>query len=480
MKAHTMKVDLCVIGAGTAGMHAFSTAQRAGAKVVLVDPGPLGTTCARVGCMPSKALLHAGKRWSTLRALLPEGAMQHLPPGHTTAQQLWQQALLIRDDLVAGNVRQLHRLADDDLLQASARFVAPDALLLSNGQHVLARAFVVATGSQPVLPAKLKTQLGDALITTDDLFYLPQLPASVAVMGLGAIGLEMGLALHRLGVSVLAAGRSPVLAKMADPQVAQAAHAYFAQELPMVLGQEHMQVQRTPDGVCMQAGGQTIQAQYLLAALGRAPRIEGLQLDQAGVQLDAKGRPILESDLESGPESGQLRCKGSMVFLAGDTAPGAALMHEAGHEGSLAAQQALRALGDAQWSDITPRQRTVPIGIVFSDPDMAQVGLRFDQLPQDALIATVQGKDSGRSKLLQAPHHILRVYAERGTGRLLGASLLCAQGEHLAHALAWAVQRGETVHSMLELPYYHPTLEEMIDTAMRQLRRSLREDAKSA
>lgn len=149
-------------------------------------------------------------------------------------------------------------------------------------------------------------------------------------------------------------------------------------------------------------------------------------------------------------------------------------MHEAGHEGTLAAQQALRALGDGDWKNLPERHRTVPMSIVFSDPDIAEVGARFDQLPQDVVIGTVRGSGSGRSKLMQAPHHILRLYAQRSSGRLLGASLMCAGGEHLAHQLAWAVQREETVHSMLQLPYYHPTMEEMIDTALRDMRRSLR------
>ena len=467
MSSSTLQVDVAVIGAGTAGMHAFSAARRAGAKVVMIDQGPLGTTCARVGCMPSKAVLHAAKRWSTLQSLLPQGSA--LPAGHTTPQQLWAEALAIRDDLVAGNVRQVHKLGGEDLLMASARFVAADTLELSDGRRVQARAFIVATGSVAVKPEALQATLGDALITTDELFYLPELPRSVAVMGLGAIGLEMSVALQRLGVDVAAAGRSAVVAKVADPEVAKAACAYFAQQLPMALGEKNITVMPAEGSVLMQAGKLEHRAQYLLAALGRAPRLQGLAITQAGVQLDDKGRPLMDA-----AQPGSLRCAGSMVFLAGDPAPGAALMHEAGHEGTLAAQQALRALGDGDWGSITERHRTTPMSIVFSDPDIAEVGTRFDRLPEDAVIGTVTGQGSGRSKIMQAPHHVLRVYAERSTGRLLGASLLCAGGEHLAHQLAWAVQRGETVESMLELPYYHPTLEEMIDTALRDMRRSLR------
>lgn len=466
MPVSTLEVDVAVIGAGTAGTHAFSTARRAGARVVMIDHGPLGTLCARVGCMPSKAVLQAGKRWHTLQSLLPEGGVLQLPHGHTTPQQLWQEALAVRDQLVQGNVSHIQKLGGDDLLQASARFVAPDTLQLDDGRRVKARAFVVATGSDAVKPAALQEELGEVLITTDELFYLPELPRSVAVMGLGAIGLEMSLALSRLGVDVAAAGRSPVLAKMADPEVAEAAQLYFSQQLPLALGHADITVSRTEGCARMQAGPLQHTAQYVLAALGRAPRLQGLDITEAGVQLDAKGRPQMEP--------GQLRCTGSMVFMAGDAAAGRALMHEAGHEGTLAAQQALRALGDGDWAQLPQRHRTVPMSIVFSDPDLAEVGLRFDQLPADAVIGTVRGAGSGRSKIMGAGHHIVRIYAERGTGRLLGASLLCAAGEHLAHQLAWAIQREETVERMLELPYYHPTLEEMIDTALRDLRRQLR------
>jgi dihydrolipoamide dehydrogenase len=462
----TIQVDVAVIGAGTAGMHAFSTARRAGARAVMIDHGPLGTLCARAGCMPSKAVLHAAKRWSTLQSLLPEGSVQHLPAGHTTPQQLWQEALAIRDELVAGNVRQVHKLGCTDLLQASARFIAPDTLALSDGRRVQARAFVLATGSEAVKPEDLVAQLGNALITTDELFYLPELPRSVAVMGLGAIGLEMGVALSRLGVQVAAAGRAPVVAKISDPEVALAAARYFGAQLPMALGEAQISVRKEGDGVLMQAGALQHRAQYLLAALGRKPRLQGMEVEQAGVQLDDKGRPQMQA--------GTLRCAGSQVFVAGDTSGGRALMHEAGHEGTLATQQALKALGDSDWKNMTERPRTTPMSIVFSDPDIAEVGVRFDQLPPDALMGTVTGTGSGRSKLMHAPHHLLRLYAERSTGRLLGASLLCAGGEHVAHQLAWAIQRGETVDSMLELPYYHPTLEEMIDTALRAMRRDLR------
>ncbi|MEG2831092.1 MAG: FAD-dependent oxidoreductase, partial [Edwardsiella sp. (in: enterobacteria)] len=129
-----MQVDVAVIGAGTAGMNAFSTLRKAGVRAVIIDQGPLGTTCARVGCMPSKAVLQAGKRWDMFRGLLPAAdrgrALDLLPAGSTTPQLLWEQALSTRDQLVEGNIRQLNDLAGDALLSGQARFTGPQTLLL--------------------------------------------------------------------------------------------------------------------------------------------------------------------------------------------------------------------------------------------------------------------------------------------------------------------------------------------------------------
>lgn len=471
MAPSSMTVDVAVIGAGTAGMNAYSTLRRAGARAVLIDQGPLGTTCARVGCMPSKAVLHAAQRWDGLRQLMPAGMPQAqwraaLPKGHATPQQLWQEALQIRDQLVQGNVRQLHALADSDLLQTGARFAAPDLLELGDGRRVQARAFVVATGSEARKPAQLQEQLGAALITTDELFALHDLPHSVAVWGMGAIGLEMGVALSRLGVQVVATGRNPVLAKIADPEVAKAAQTYFAHQMPMALGCRDVLAERRGDMVRFEAGALKADVQYVLVTQGRSPRLADLALDQAGVRFDAQGRPLWDR--------ASLRCLDSRVFLAGDATGERPLMHEAAQEGTIAAQQALRAVGDARWQDLPVRGRSVPLSIVFSAPDVAEVGLRFSELPPEAVVVTARGAGNGRSKIMQAPEHVLRLYADPASRQLLGASLLCAGGEHLAHLLAWAIQRADTVEQLLALPYYHPTVEEMLDNALRDLRKQLR------
>ena len=223
----SVQVDVAVIGAGTAGMNAYSTLRKAGVRAVIIDQGPLGTTCARVGCMPSKAVLLAGKRWDALRSLLPAAerarALDLLPAGSTTPQQLWEQALATRDQLVEGNIRQLNELAGDALLSGQARFTGPQTLLLDSGTTVQAKAFVIATGSEAVRPPELQAALGDRLITTDELFFLEELPRSLAIVGLGPIGLEMGVALSRLGSQVVGSNRSRRVGLMEDPEVTNAA-----------------------------------------------------------------------------------------------------------------------------------------------------------------------------------------------------------------------------------------------------------------
>ncbi|MHB1124588.1 MAG: dihydrolipoyl dehydrogenase [Ramlibacter sp.] len=446
-----LTTDVAVIGAGTAGSTAFREITRAGRAALWIDHGPLGTTCARVGCMPSKAVLHAAHDWSLLRELVG-GA----PVAGTSADALWARARATRDALAQGAAQRTRAAAGERLLMGTARFVEPGEIDV-DGQRVRARAFVVATGSRPVVPPALAA-LGDRLLTTDSLFELERLPRSVGVVGLGAIGLEMGLALSRLGVRVVAGDLLETVAGIADPAVRERALQRFGSELPMWLGRA-MQAQATADGVRISAGERSETVEMVLAALGRQPNVERLELARAGVAMDAKGRPQVDA--------ATLRAGGTSVFLAGDVDPERPLMHEAADEGVIAARGALALLEGR-----TPavESRRVPLAIVFSDPDVAAVGVPFDRLPADStVVGTAQGAGNGRSRILGATDNLVRIYAERGSGTLVGASLIATHGEHLAHLLAWAIQRRESASSLLEMPYYHPSVEEMLQSALKDI-----------
>jgi dihydrolipoamide dehydrogenase len=454
-----LKTDVAIIGAGTAGISAFAELGRLGLSRVLIDHGPLGTTCALVGCMPSKAALHAGSQWATLRTLL-HGAEP--PAGAQRPIDLWRHARATRDMLAGNTAKRTISAAGENLLMGRARFTGPGTLDV-DGRRVEARAVIVATGSRPVVPGFL-AGLGDRVLTTDTLFDLDELPASIGMLGLGAIGLEMGLALSRLGVRVVAGDMKELPAGITDPEIGRAAIARFAPELTMWLGRP---MQARPDGarITVSAGdGRSEQVDRVLAALGRSPNLDGLDLAAARVPLDDKGRPVLDDD--------GLRAGDAPVVFAGDVNGVRPLMHEALDEGVFTARLAAQIVDGRT---IEPPRRRVPIGIVFSDPDIGSVGLAHDQLDgASAVIGSAKGSSNGRAQVLGAPDDLIRVYADAKSGRLLGASLIASHGEHLTHLLAWAVQRGETVQQLLELPYYHPTMEELLQSALKDAARQLR------
>ena len=451
-----LSTDIAVIGAGTAGLTAFNAIKRAGASALLIDRGPLGTTCARVGCMPSKAALHAGQRWATARELRAEPKPQEL----VKPNDLWRHVRTTRDQLAHDAAELTVEVAGDRLLMGEARFVAENTLEVA-GQRISARAFILATGSRPVVPASLAA-LGDRLLTTDTLFELETLPASIGILGVGAVGLEMGLALARLGVRVVGGDLKTTLAGIEDPEVRSRAIERFSRELTLWLGHE-VEALAAGDRIELRSGGSKDSVDKVLAALGRAPNVEALDLAHTGVETDAQGRFAID------PHT--LRVGEAVIFMAGDVSPDRPLMHEAVDEGLIAALGALQIVNGRQ---VTLPSRRTPISIVFSDPDIAAVGDGFDSLDHDrTVIGTAAGSTNGRSRILGAEGNLVRIYVDRNSGVLRGASLIATHGEHLAHSLAWAVQRGETVDELLRMPFYHPSVEEMIQTALKDVAHQL-------
>lgn len=457
-----LETDVAVIGAGTAGLTAFHEVRRAARSALLIDHGPLGTTCARVGCMPSKAVLHAGRQWSGLRALLgPQATTSGI-----SADSLWQQALAMRDTLADGAARRTRDAAGDRLLMGTARFVGAGELDV-DGRRVRAKAFIAATGSRPVVPGFLK-QLGSSVLTTDTLFTRERLPRSIGIIGTGAVGLEMAVALSRLGVRVVAADLKSAPGGVVDPVIAERASARFREEFTLWLGRP-VEVLPGPSGAEVRSGDDSELVEVVLAALGREPNLERLDLAAAGASADGHGR--FPADRAT------LRLPGTSVFLAGDVHPDRPLMHEAADEGLIAARGALALV---EGRPIERAVRRTPVSIVFSDPDICSVGAPFSEADaMSVVVGTAEGSGNGRSRILHAESSLLRIYARRDDGLVLGASMLAVHGEHLAHQLAWAIQRGETVRSLLDLPYYHPSVEEMLQSALKDAARQMHAPAAS-
>jgi dihydrolipoamide dehydrogenase len=460
-----LQVDVAILGAGTAGMTAYRSALAHTERVVVIEDGPYGTTCARVGCMPSKLLIAAAE---AAHAVTHAGRFGvHGGPLRVDGAAVMQRVRSERDRFVGFVVDAVERWPDAHRLRGRARFL--DAHTLDVGGHTRVRAerIVIATGSRPATPRDWQA-LGDRLIVNDDVFDWHTLPASAAVVGTGVIGLELAQALHRLGVRVRLYGRGGRVGPLTDPVLQDLARALFARELPLQADARHLKIARVGDTVQVHAEdsagqGHTEDFDCLLAATGRRPNVDDLGLETTGLPLDDGGVPRFDR------RTGQIG--DSHVFIAGDVGEDRPLLHEAADDGRIAGDNAGR------WPDIRVRPRRAPLSVVFSEPQIALAGARHCELlaaGRHFATGTVSFEDQGRSRVMGRNQGALHVYGERETGRFLGAEMIGPAAEHIGHLLAWSVQRGDTVQQMLDSPFYHPVVEEGLRTALRELQRALR------
>jgi dihydrolipoamide dehydrogenase len=360
-------------------------------------------------------------------------------------------------------VQSVDRLPPGECLQGYARFVAPGVLEVDSHTRVEARAVVIATGSSVVIPSELAL-VRDRLLTTDSIFELPTLPATLAVVGGGTVGVELGQALARLGVRVTLLSRGSTLGPASDPQVQAVLREQLGQELELLLSSRVTGATPLSEGIRLswEQSGRSMERVFeaVLVASGRRPNVKGLHLEAAGIPLDDQGVPMVDE--------ATLQCGETPVFCAGDANDGRNLLHEASDEGRIAGINA------ALWPLVKPHPRRTPLSIVFSDPQVALVGLRFQQLEAGRhVIGEARFDDQGRARIMGRNAGVIRVYADQ-TGRLVGAELVGPRAEHMAHHLAWTIQQGLTVETILGFPFYHPVLEECLRSALQDLAAKVR------
>jgi dihydrolipoamide dehydrogenase len=453
-----IKVDVAVIGAGTAGLAAYRAARAAGKRVVLIEGGVGGTTCARVGCMPSKLLIAAAEAAHAI-ARAP-GFGVHAGAARVDGREVMARVRSERDRFVGFVLQGVDNIPEADRIRGLASFRDANTLEIEGGPIIRARAIVIATGSRPTIPPLL-ANLGDRLVVNDDVFDWTDLPRSVAVFGPGVIGLELGQALARLGVRVAVLGRGGRVGPITDPYVLRAAIAAFAADFELDPDAHVKSVQRVGDEVeidyvCPEGKQRVERFDYVLAATGRTANVDRLGLERTGLALGARGVPVHDAHT--------LQAGASSVFIAGDASDDRPLLHEAADEGRIAGENA------ARFPDVVAGVRRAPLGIVFTDPQIAIVGGGFASLKSHALAAgEVSFDDQGRSRVMLRNKGHLRVYADPATGRFLGAEMAGPDAEHIGHLLAWALQAGMTVEQMLGMPFYHPVVEEGLRTALRDL-----------
>lgn len=458
-----LDTDVVIIGAGTAGLNARRAVEGQGKRWIMLESGHYGTTCARVGCMPSKLLIAAAD------------AVHHAQHADVFGVRIARSAIVVDGPAVMQRVQRERdrfvgfitdanaRLDPERSLRGHARFVGPTTLEVDDHTRITTRATVIATGSTPIVPIELQALLGDRVLTNDHVFELADVPRSVCVIGTGVIGLELGQALHRLGARVVFLSRKGSLSGLTDPDVRHKAHDILAAELDMRCDVKLVGATRTEGGVRVDwecdGNPQSDTFEYVLAATGRRPNLGALGLETTGLACDAKGTPL--HDMQT------MQCGELPIFIAGDVGVHRAVLHEAADEGRIAGHNA------ALWPDVAHHARRAALAVTFTDPNIAMVGMRFADLTPEHVIGEVSFDDQGRSRVMAKNAGLMRLYAHKPDRRLVGAEMVGPRMEHLAHLIAWSVQSGLTVDDCLAMPFYHPVVEEGLRTGLQDLRKHL-------
>ena len=446
------QVDVAIIGAGSAGLYALGQVKRSTDSYVMVDGGELGTTCSRVGCMPSKALIQVAEDFHRRSIFKREGITGgdglavDIPAAMEHVQDLRD---IFVDKVLSTSTDEM----GDEFIAENARFLEPD--LLQVGEHrIRAKRIVIATGSTPIVPAEWRA-FGERILTTDEFFEQENLPESLAVIGLGVIGLELGQACQRLGVQVTGIDQLQHIGHLDDPKVNETAIQLLGKEMPLWLGHP-ASIKEAADGkLKVTAGERSIEVEKVLVCIGRRPNLGKLGLDKAGIELNPNGVP------DYNPDTMQIGDK--PVFFAGDVNNDRPLLHEAADEGRIAGINAGTGVPVAF-------RRKTPLYITFSDPQIVILGAHYSELDLDnTLISGVPFGMLGRALIMGKNRGLLRVYADKTSGRLLGAAMIAPHGEHLGHLLNWCMEQELTVQQMVRMPFYHPVIEEAIQPALRDL-----------
>lgn len=470
--------DVVILGAGSAGQSAYSQVIKRTSNVLVVNLGPWDTTCARVGCMPSKLLIEASNYADASQHAAQFGIYNQT---HIDSKAVMQRVRRLRDHFTGHVQREIDAWPAQHKKQGKAQFI--DATTLQVGEDIIrTKTTIVATGSTPRIAPGWQDALKHKLLTSDTIFNLEELPKSMIVVGAGAIGIELAQALARLGVQVTLINQGNVVGGLTNPELRQLATSLVCQDLTHIATSSVEQVYVQDDQVVLhyhtvdpsknpdasinsstgnQNSGQ-VKADYLLAAIGRNSSINDLGLSNIDPKYQDIKRPL--HDLHT------MQLDDLPIFIAGDVLTPHALQHEATNDGRIAGINA------AHYPNTQAFERYAGLSIVFSAPQMAMAGQSYKALSAANIPfvrAEVSYNNQGRATVLDKNHGAIQLYGCPTTQRLLGAELLVTEAEHMAHLLAWAIQQQLTVAQLLAMPFYHPVLEEGLRTALVRLRQQL-------
>lgn len=454
----SIKTKIVIIGAGTAGLTALTEVKKHTDDFILIDRGPYGTTCARVGCMPSKVLMSIAHNFHKCKILSDRGIMgtENICADIPSVMEYIRK---LRDRFASGPAKAVEALKDK-AIKGSPRFIDSNTLEV-NGKTIITEKTIIATGSSPIIPGAWKS-FGNRIITTDNFFEMNNFESPLAVIGLGPVGAELGQALAQLGIEVHCFSLDTTVAGLTDPVISGLMVEILKRDMKLYLG-EPAEIGNAGNGkLYVKAGNNQVEVNNIIASLGRKPNIGGLGLEDLGVDINKNGYPVFDPIT--------LRIGKLPVYIAGDVSGLRPIMHEAADEGSIAAYHALNPKAKCL-------KRRTPMGIVFTAPNAARAGLSYADLAErDFIMGGTDFKSQGRAITEGEDEGLIHIYADPSTGKILGSEMAIPEGEHIAHILTWAIQQDIDLDTLLKMPFYHPTIEEGLRSALRNTRKQISKD----
>ncbi|MEE9602703.1 MAG: dihydrolipoyl dehydrogenase [Thermoguttaceae bacterium] len=449
-----LQFDVAIIGGGPGGEAAAVRAVLRGARVCLIEAGNIGGTCLNVGCMPTKTLLAASALFHQTKNTLPAETVFE-PDGKAVMQRVAK----VVGGLLEAATKKLETKKNLTIIRGSGRLTGKDTLLVdtADGRRAVgAKSIIIATGAEPLRPDFLPWD-SPRLMTSDEAVRMSDLPQSIIVLGGGVIGCEFATAYAEFGIPVTVVEMLDELLDGFEKEASEAVARSLADRgATVLLGRKIVRIGAHDSAIEAETDdGRIITAAHALVAVGRRARIEGLGLEEAGVET-AEG--II-------PVDRFCRTNVANIYAAGDVAEKQQYAHLAARMGVVAAE-------NATGHELAEDRRIVPTG-AYTHPEIASVGLCESEAREEASrqgikirVLRYSLRNSGIAICYNQTEGLVKLIVDDDAGRILGATWIGPHATDLIHEPALAMRHGLRVEQLAETIHAHPTFAESLTAAI--------------
>jgi pyruvate/2-oxoglutarate dehydrogenase complex dihydrolipoamide dehydrogenase (E3) component len=446
MTTNPLKTDLCVIGAGSGGLSVAAAAAMMKVPVILIESGEMGGDCLNVGCVPSKALIAAGKHAAALRDAAHFGitAVEGKPAFNRVNAHIKSVIAAIAPN---DSVERFTALGVR-VIKGRARFKDHRTVIVGN-QEVQARRFIIATGSKPAIPPipGLDTI---PYLTNDSLFDLTRKPGKLLIIGAGPIGMEMAQAHARLGCEVEVIEAATPLAREDQEAARVVIKALERDGVIFKTGTKVIRVEGKPERIKLVVSDgireETIEGTHLLIATGRKPTVDGLDLDKAGVATTATGITVNK----------RLKTSNRKIYAIGDVTGAPQFTHRANYHAGLVLRNALFRLPVKANDLLIPR-------VTYTDPEIASIGLSETEalaLGGSTQILRWPFAENDRAQTERRVEGFIKVMTN-AKGKILGVTIVGYNAGEVLTPWTLAMSKGLNISAMTEIVFPYPTFSEV-------------------